>query len=429
MMKHSGILICCLIWGCVARAAPSLDHILTTSDNSCGIHYLTDKNTNGWYLETHVDSCVDGWFDGHREITIRDAFGKPVEQVYGYFNQGYWTGDYPVSFPVVETSMPEDGVSALTLDLGNDARFEAIRFLGQMRSTRMADGTYSAFEACGPARILAVTDQKQLFEEETAQQDLLNTAIHKAQELCPPVKQIYFFASDTDTPTDDAVFFFADVDLVQKQIKVRRLPSSPRRSERVLPSLPIRSEPTGTPLMRVTPIRPTSSVDGVEPETPAPVAQPMMKEPEPAPVPVSETPPVLEPADEPAVVAEPSPVSEPEPVSEPVPDVVSASAPVVTDAVPHLLTASRLLQKPVDGVAAVHVFRVDLSGQAWIDAPVPMKANGRLLPTGWNVVTGRFMALSPDTRAKGAILPRGSIQILSVTPCSEMGCRVSEEAL
>jgi hypothetical protein len=94
----------------------------------------------------------------------------------------------------------------------------------------------------------------------------------------------------------------------------------------------------------------------------------------------------------------------------------------VLDVVPHLLTASRLLKKTVQGRAVVHVFRVDLSGQAWIDAPVPMKANGQLVQTGWNIVSGLFSAELPARGKSGGIPPLGTIVITDAIPCITEGC-------
>ena len=414
-----------------ADSLPLDDTSVKTDDGKCAIHYLTQRNVTGWRLDAGQTSCPDGWIDGYADVTIRDAFGQPAEQIYGFFKQGYWTGKYRIDAPVIDRFSTEQGVQSLSFDLGNDPQFD-IRFIGQMKSNRAADGSYSAFEACSPVRILAVTDRISLFEDESSQQDLLNTVIQKAHSVCPDAHLIYFFGAEKNRPNKDEIVFFADLDLAQKQIRVRRLPSSPRLTEQEAAARAASDAPLpkvirhegGTPLMRVTPIRPLSLTDqSTDAQTPPPsaaVVTPTLpeapapeqtKRPETSPVHLTSLQPESAAASSPAEPEPPEPITSPNPVT--TPDEPSL------DEVSHLLTASRLLGQPVTGRTAVHVRRVDLSGIAWIDDPVPMRAAGRLLPIGWNIVEGAFSATSPTSQADAS---EGLIQIKTARPCPESGC-------
>lgn len=421
----------------VGESLPLDDTTIKTDDGSCGIHYLTQKNITGWRLDVMDTNCTDGWVTGYANVTVRDAFGQPVEQIYGFFKEGYWTGETRIDTPIIDRFSTKQGVQSLSFDLGNDSRFN-MRFIGQMKSSQAQNGTYGAFEACSPVRILAITDTISVFEDESVQQDLLNTVISKAHEICPKAHLIYFFGSEKDRPNRDEVVFFADLDLNEKQIRVRRLPSSPRlskeqvvktKSNAPLPTV-IRQE-RGTPLMRVTPIRPLSLTDkSPKPETPptsAAVVTPTLPG-------ITEKSQVAS-IDSPAVYL--TPLQEEEPTNstssnqlplstpdtkEPRPESTQTppdTPPAVLDQVPHLLAASRLLKQPVSGQAAVHVHRVDLSGMAWIDEPVPLRASGRLLPVGWNIVEGAFTATANTAEKEKS---EGLIQIKNTHPCPDMGC-------
>lgn len=428
-----------------AIAAPAGDVVLRSADG-CQMHYVTEKNTVGWRIDGQTGACLDGWIDGYAEVTISDAFQKPVEQVFGYFRNGFWVGSEPISFPVIDLSTPADGVRALSVALG-ESEVDGIRYVGQLRAERMADGSFGAFTGCPTARVLAVTDRSGVFEDETVQSVLLNEAIHQAQVMCPAVDVIYFYGASVVQPTDADVFFFAEIDLGLRQIQVRRLPSSAARRAEAARMARVRAEPSGVPIMRVTPIRPnTTSVEAVH----------MSEETDMAAVPVVDTPfdsevpggvetDVNTSSDGMVWAAESRFIGQTERMAEIAKEEAASGAEpsdtvgealnnqavatedvavpeVVYDAVPHLLTASRLLGKPVSGQAAVHVFRVDLSGQAWIDLPVPMKANGRLVQTGWNMVSGLFSAERPTGTKPGAVAPMGTIVMTDAVACAADGC-------
>lgn len=436
MAVIAGMLLGCTMTS--VTAAEKSDVILT-SEQGCQIHYITDKNVDGWSIGGQLGECPDGWIDGYADITISNAFGKPVEQIFGHFRNGFWVGSKAIPFSVVGLSETNDNERALNVELDQNEEHN-IQYLGQLRAKKMADGSFDAFTACPTTRILAVTENRDIFENETVQSELLNEAIHYAKTLCPEINGIHFYGAPISEPSDKDIFFFAEIDLGLRQIQVKRLPSSAQKKAEAERLARIRVEPSGVPIMKVTPIRPQSMESSLETE----------KETEKIPE-IAETKDTVSPPEESDIDAKEAPVSEATPSSsvqatETAPSLksVSDSSPLTTesdsvsndtitpniekenkiflDAVPHLLTASRLLKKTVSGTAVVHVFRVDLSGQAWIDLPVPMKANGRLVQTGWNIVSGLFSAEPPTRTKNGGIPPLGTIVLTDAVPCSEDGC-------
>ncbi len=436
MVVIAGMLLGCTMTS--VTAAEKSDVILT-SEQGCQIHYITDKNVDGWSIGGQLGECPDGWVDGYADITISNAFGKPVEQIFGHFRNGFWVGSKAIPFSVVGLSETVDNERALNVDLDQNEEHK-IQYIGQLRAKKMADGSFDAFTACPTTRVLAVTENRDVFENETVQSELLNEAIHYAKTLCPEVNGIHFYGASVSDPSDKDIFFFAEIDLGLRQIQVKRLPSSARKKAESERLARIRVEPSGVPIMKVTPIRPESVTPRSEAEKNAEKI-PEISETETiessskkSDINVAEEAPVWETeAKNPPPTAEVIPtnsashsetmvIGEPSVENDTNPSNVEETNKIVVDAIPHLLTASRLLKKTVSGTAIVHVFRVDLSGQAWIDLPVPMKANGRLVQTGWNVVSGLFSAEPPTRTKKGGIPPLGTIVLTDAMPCSEDGC-------
>lgn len=412
------MLAACLYTGGVwADGQVGQDDRIATTDRSCTIHYTTRRNTTGWFLSDLDGSCPNGWLNGPATITIRDAFAKPVEQISGFWVDGYRTEPIAVPVQINDISGDETGTRILSFDMGQEERLD-IRYVGRMTAEPLADGTYGPFMACAPVQILAITSDLSLFEDETIQQELINTAINQARFLCPKATHIYFYAADTLRPQNKDVAFFADIDLDGRKIKVKRVPSSSRirdilkNPDQGIPVPRIVRQGTGTPIMQVQPIKqtkkeptPTSSAVSQRPLTP------LARTASPRPAPTSS-----QQASGP-VSQMPIPVSRkaPQP-ADPEPQITSQPTPPVLDALPHLLTAARLLKQPVDGKALVHISGFDDSGAAVIDQPVALRATGTGLSLGWGIAEGLYSYTPP---AGTVPTVKGFVQIHTFTPTSD----------
>lgn len=427
-----------LITETVFGSVSEKNNIVLTSEQGCQIHYITKKNVDGWFIEGKIPDCPQKWVNGYADITIFDAFRKPVEQIFGYFKDGFWVGSQPIPFSAKTMSKISENEYSLEVEVGRNEKYD-IQYLGQLRTQKMADGSFGSFNACPISRILAVTENKNLFEDENIQSELLNEAIYYAKILCPNVHQIHFYSAAIHQPMDEDVFFFADIDWLKKQIQVRRLPSSAEKIAKANRMSRVRVESLGVPVVHVTPIRPVEIAskqddlnEDINKEEVSNQEEKISENINENEVNLSEQ-----------IIEEKEDVSTAENESSLPIDLDSLSEDaskeqaietqnnmedssekevVVLDAIPHLLTASRLLKKAVKGQAVVHVFRVDLSGQAWIDAPVPMKANGQLVQTGWNIVSGLFSSEPPTRTKSGGIPPLGTIVITDTIPCVTEGC-------
>jgi len=396
-----------------AFAADSVrDEFITTTDRTCGIHYLTDGNTVGWYLTEVSGSCPGGVLDGRGSVAVRNAFGKPVRNLSGFFTQGYWTGKIPQKVPLKTLLLSDSDTQTLLFELGGEERLD-LHYLGRMTATRSSDGGYGPFSACRPVWILAVTPHTDIFEDEAVQQELINSVLNQARDLCPEADQIYFYGSDTEDPTNKDIAFFADIRLSTGQIKVRRLPSSPRvRDILTRPAeaadIPVPKEirqETGLPVVEITPVRPEQPTAEKPAPTPKPVAIPVLP-----PTPPAEPTPVT-----PEITPTPE-VTQAEPEEAPIPEAAPAPIPDTWDDIPALLTASRLLKQPVDGKTLIHISHFDETGAALTDEPAVLRLKGNSLSLGWGIAEGAFS----HTATQGPTDSVGFVQVRSFTPVSKV---------
>lgn len=225
-MKVKDILkACVLIWGCLLLSstvhAYLLDEqVLKTKGGKCQIHYLTEKNTKGWYIETERNECPrDKWLDGYHNITVYNAFSKPVEKLYGYFSKGYWTGNAWIEAPLLTRSSEDLGVQKATFHVAKDKAGE-IDYIGQMIARKGKDGSYSVFNVCNPFRLLAVTKKIKAFEDPRFLQLIFKDIEKNVRRFCPAEKKVMLFVSPVVEPNQSDIVFYADIDLERHSSKV-----------------------------------------------------------------------------------------------------------------------------------------------------------------------------------------------------------------
>ena len=355
------------------QASGVRDVVLSTTDRTCSIHYLTHGNTTGWFLTDVEGDCSSGNLSGEGSVVVLDAFGNIEEQLIGYFNQGYWTGIEPIQVPLKTLLLNHDSEEQfLTFDLGGEKRLD-IQYLGKMTSTRRSDKTYGPFLTCDPVRILAVTTDTDLFIDESVQQNLISSVVQRARAICPQSMQIQFYAADKDNPQEEDIFFFADIDLEAKHVKVRRIPTvSKTRKVIQIKEKNISLEAEEESLVVSESQHPTKND-----------------------------------------VEEITNLSIPTEKKETVLPVLDIDTEIQLDKIPHLLTASRLLKQPVDGKALVHVAYFNDIGEAVVDKPVSLKVKGSGLSLGWGILSGDFIYLQPTGKLNDV---RGMVNVLSFVP-------------
>ena len=404
------------------------DEFITTTDRTCGLHYLTHGNTVGWYLTDVEGSCLNGLLNGAARVTLRNAFGKVVQNMNGFFAQGYPIHSNYGNITLKTLWLSDTPNQSLVFDLGNEEKFN-IRYLGKMSAEQQSDDTYSAFNACEPAIVLAVTKELNLFEDESVQQELINSVLNNLAPICPDAHQVYFYGSTKENPENKDIAFFADINLESGHIKIRRLPSSPRyrdilKNPSEAADMPVPKEirrETGLPVVQITPVKPENKSVSIEGEESELLEEPISDQSiidssfevaaPPQPIPVIQS------APKPVAIPSPQPVTQPItiPKKESKQVETSTDPTPVWDDVPALLTASRLLKQPVEGKVLVHIAQFDAMGIALTDNPVALRIKGDKIPLGWVVVQGDFSHTPPQTASD----PIGFVQAKSITPLKE----------
>ncbi len=223
MLNYKWFFVFILLSGLLFMAAgvKAQSPSLYTKDGSCRYYYFTPKNTQSWYITATDGLCDDGVVDGQGAVTVYNAFSQPIEQIYGFFNEGFWTGDMPLSAPVLYQTVEPDSTQKVYFQIPNDTYYN-FQLIGQMSSQKQKDGTYEAFKFCGPFRILLQTEESDLFTDDKKLIEIVDGLVKKTREYCPAEETLYFYASRLERPNLDDIFFFAEVDLRAARITIKR---------------------------------------------------------------------------------------------------------------------------------------------------------------------------------------------------------------
>ena len=239
MMKLKYILticVCCSAYA-IASAESFLleEQIVPTVSTKCKIIYLTEKNTRGWRAQTDRDECDETQFlNGYHRITMLNGFGKPVENLYGYFSNGYWTGNAHVKDVVFNRFSDELGIQKATFPIYTDVK-NKIRFIAQMSTQKTTAGMYPAFKVCEPFRILGIVEDFSVLDKPQVLQSIFRTLEQETRRFCPTEKEVMLFFSQSEKPNQEDVKVFVNMDLVTHRHKILRAEEETKKlSEEVI---------------------------------------------------------------------------------------------------------------------------------------------------------------------------------------------------
>lgn len=354
---------------------------LQTKDKTCNFNFLTPKNTQGWYISTSEGLCKEGVVQGHGEVTIHNAFGSPVEQVYGFFNGGYWTGDTAVDGMILSRTINIDGSQKVLFSIPNTTYLD-FQFIGQMTSKKQRDGTYTPFSFCNPLRVLIQTQEVGLFQDTTSLTKIIDAIAKQARTMCPAEQKIMLFGSTKEQPLQDEIFFYAEIDLSKAQIHV------------------LKNDPQGQVSVPQNRIATTDIL-----QEPVPAFEP----------PDPQQPTAIVTPDDVITPVLPVMLAKTNDIEKSTKD-VSTEIDNTFDKVPHLLVSSRILQKPVFGTAVVHIGKV--SGKTAYSTDKKLHLNGDELISGWAVISGEF-----NYKSAGEKSLQGSVTVTSIVPCTADVCK------
>lgn len=356
--------------------------LLSTRDKSCSFYYITQKNTQGWYIDVSPEMCKNGLVNGQGAVTIYNAFSKPAEQIYGFFNAGFWTGDKPLSAPILGQTTEPDGTQKVFFSVPNKTSVPA-EFIGQMTAERQKDASYTPFSFCAPFRILVKTTDVTLFQNQQETSKLVDSVVEQIHTFCPAEQFVLLYASSALRPTPNDIFFYAELDLKTARINVKK----------------------------------NGAFDMTKPVTDFDLAETNVD------VFVPEVPLLPDDLSDLSILEE-TPVTDVTQIIVPVQKteedvaLLPQEIPALLDKVPHLLLAGQVLQKPVLGAAIVHI-KSSQGNTAVADAPAALSLVGEDLKEGWGIVSGTFTA-------PNVVNAKGRVQVSSFVSCLQERCQELE---
>lgn len=439
------VLLCGLL--IIAAGAHASTPSLYTKDGACRFYYFSPKNTHSWYIQTSDGLCDNGVVDGQGAVTVFNAFSQPIEEIYGFFNEGYWTGDMALSAPVLYQAVEEDSTQKVYFEIPNDTYYN-FQLTGQMSAKKQKDGTYEPFKFCGPFRILLQTNESDLFTDNQKLIEIVDSLVKKTRDYCPAEETLYIYASKLERPNLEDIFFFAEVDLRAARITIKR--NIPVHSTSLVPGMPSPSyidernsqnnhiddsffpdlnKDTGANsdkhLMQHA-FNTQSRQNAWQPSRENEISTNLNKQSVVTAPKKTELKPLLSnsnthPNDRNAGKVKTLEVNQSE--SSDRENEMKTTSPKVTpseqiDKIPHLLLSSKIKRKPVQGTGVLYISNV-AGDTGRSNKPNPLQIEGENLSVGWALVSGAFEYQSTSTSGK----LRGKVTVESVVACQEKQCK------
>ena len=401
------VLTLALLVSALALPVAAEDYMISTKDGACRFFYPTHKNTQGWHIEvTPASMCQNGVVGQHGQVTIYDAFSKPVEQFSGFFNGGYWLGKTALTADIISTAVEPNGLYKVYFKLPSEAHFD-LQYISQMTARRQKDKTYGAFGFCNPFRVLAHTNDFGLFQDEALVSEIIDELAMYAKRFCPAQHKIMLYAATKEQPDMEDVFYYSEIDLETAEVKVKRNQAEQFAKKALsVSNLPddaveakeIRQEMKERTEQAIQDLELQNNRDISENNTQIDYSFHQISDMKPEVQSVETT------VDKPSVSVEIRPITQ------------KNEGQNFLDKVPHLLLLSRLWNRSVQGTGVVHIIRAD--GQSGIaNQPASLTLAGTDLHTGWGIVSGAFQYQS----GLGANMT-GTVQVSSFVPCANPYC-------
>ncbi len=176
----------------------ALEHRIYSKDKSCSILYTTDKtadNVKNWFISVGSNSCSENLIYGRAEVSVFNEKGHLETTLDGYFTEGRFTGRKNLNLVLLNRYGADKNNQILSYLIDSDPELK-IHYLGFLKSQRnKKNGGYSPWSGCAPFTIAAVTENEELFLENTVTDNILRTAESFADIFCLGARQMKFFAT------------------------------------------------------------------------------------------------------------------------------------------------------------------------------------------------------------------------------------------
>ncbi len=176
----------------------ALEYRIYSKDKNCSILYTTDKPADkikDWFIGVGRNSCSENLIYGRAEVSVFNEKGNLETTLDGYFTEGRFTGRKNLNVVLLNRYGAGKNNQILSYLIDSDPELR-IHYLGYLKSSRnRRTGFYSPWAGCSPFTIAAVTENEELFLENTVTDNILRTAESFADIFCQGARQMKFFAT------------------------------------------------------------------------------------------------------------------------------------------------------------------------------------------------------------------------------------------
>ena len=182
----------------VAHIAPDTpEYKIRSKDKKCAILFTTDKpahRVKDWFISVGGNSCSDNLVYGRAEVSVFNEKGALETTLDGYFTEGRFTGSKNLNVVLLNRYGATGENQNLSYLIDSDPELK-IHYLGYLKSERKSKGLYTPWTGCSPFTVAAVTENEELFLEQTVTDNILRTAESYADIFCMGARRMKFFAT------------------------------------------------------------------------------------------------------------------------------------------------------------------------------------------------------------------------------------------
>ncbi|MBO5998020.1 MAG: hypothetical protein J6P93_05805 [Alphaproteobacteria bacterium] len=191
------------------KGFPLNEYLIYTPDKKCFLHFLS-TTPPAMYKNIQIIQqadlegvqCLE---KGFASVNITDDNNNLIQNLNGYFLNGFFIGSLPLNSYAIKRSAERNGTQNLFYFIDKDDNLK-IQYVGKMQA-HLKNNVYSHFEACYPFEILLQTQNKSLFEDDSTIKNLFTVAKSYAQTICPHVDHIVLSATDSPSLDKSGLFF------------------------------------------------------------------------------------------------------------------------------------------------------------------------------------------------------------------------------
>ena len=229
------LIFCAMILGTRLTLANEVqEHTIYTTDQTCAIHYLSEKQKKLWTISVDQNYCQKGWVQGFTTVTLKDALNRDVRKLNGFFHNGYWLSDFPGQ--ITEFFRYAHHATHQDFILNNHVDDSAHTSFYTIAQSDKSQEEYSAFNLCPKESIvLAVHTPVTDFEQSIFQMDLIKKAQKIIHQQCPKTTKFHIIGGTNQILLEEDGPFHATIDTKTEETTLSYTPP---------PSLTNKPQPT-----------------------------------------------------------------------------------------------------------------------------------------------------------------------------------------